>query len=67
MKLLVKPGSFKMLGNTPPPLGLLYLAGMVPDTVVWDEVVRGSAKNSINQRLWGCKSTLPVVMTAWKS
>jgi radical SAM superfamily enzyme YgiQ (UPF0313 family) len=47
MKLLVKPGSFKMLGNTPPPLGLLYLAGMVPDTVVWDEVVRGSAKDFI--------------------
>ena len=50
MNLLVKPQSFKMLGGTPPPLGLLYMAAMDSDTVVWDSVVMGHPWKMIKEK-----------------
>ncbi len=44
MNLLINPPSMVQSGYTPPPLGLLYLAAMDADTVVYDaalDVVRG--------------------------
>lgn len=50
MNLLIKPASLKMLGGTPPPLGLLYIAAMDKQTVVWDEVISGSSIPYIREK-----------------
>lgn len=47
MNLLIKPASFRMLGTTPPPLGLLYMAGQDDNTVVWDSVIHGDPRHSL--------------------
>ncbi len=47
MNLLVKPASFSMIGVSPPPLGLLYMAAMDPETRVWDSVYDGSPMQTI--------------------
>jgi radical SAM superfamily enzyme YgiQ (UPF0313 family) len=38
MNLLIKPASFIMIGQSPPPLGLLYMASMDEDTQILDMV-----------------------------
>lgn len=40
MNLLIKSSDMVLIGQSPPPLGLLYMAAMDEDTVVWDDVYR---------------------------
>ena len=49
MKLLLNPSGMIQLGYTPPPLGLLYLAAMNPETIIYDAALYDNdGKNFIN-------------------
>lgn len=42
MNLLINPSALHQGGYTPPPLGLLYMAAMDEDTVIYDAALRGT-------------------------
>lgn len=50
MNLLINPPAMIQSGYTPPPLGLLYLAAMDDETVVWDAALhRGGVSWALDQ------------------